>query len=162
MPTRAHALDPFLQFLRRSPGGPAWLPVAMILFGLGAKSAFALVCSAPSSHPAHSRLRVRSVDPKLCRGGLDSGLSRNAHFLKLCCRRRRPRSHLPEAWAWPPPGSSSWFGEMTGVAAGLGRVIMESHAVRAPTGDRRLIVIGVAGLPSRPRARADRTGGAAL
>ena len=48
MPTARMLLDPFLQVMRPIPV-TAWLPLSMILFGLGAKSAFALSsASAPS------------------------------------------------------------------------------------------------------------------
>ena len=43
MPWARMLLDPFLQVMRPIPV-TAWLPLSMILFGLGAKSAFALVC----------------------------------------------------------------------------------------------------------------------
>ncbi len=56
VPLARQTLDPFFQLMRPIPV-TAWLPLSMILFGLGSKSAFALVflgafypsCSTPSS-----------------------------------------------------------------------------------------------------------------
>ena len=57
LPTARMLLDPFLQVMRPIPV-TAWLPLSMILFGLGAKSAFALVCLGA---PAHADMSFRLV-----------------------------------------------------------------------------------------------------
>src|SRR5260370_32141019 len=65
MPTARMLLDPFLQVMRPIPV-TAWLPLSMILFGLGATSPFARACLPALYPPLLTTLfRVRSVDPKL-------------------------------------------------------------------------------------------------
>ena len=76
-------LDPFLQLMRPIPV-TAWLPLSMILFGLGAKSAFALVCLG-AFYPIllNTIFGVRSVDPKLFEAASMLGCKGNAQFFKV-------------------------------------------------------------------------------
>jgi len=83
MPTARMLLDPFLQVMRPIPV-TAWLPLSMILFGLGAKSAFALVCLG-AFYPIllNTIFGVRSVDPKLFEAASMLGCRGNAQFYKV-------------------------------------------------------------------------------
>jgi NitT/TauT family transport system permease protein len=127
MPTARMLLDPFLQVMRPIPV-TAWLPLSMILFGLGAKSAFALVCLG-AFYPIllNTVFGVRSVDPKLFEAASP------AIFTGL-------RLGLGLAWF------VIVVGEMTGVPQGLGAVIMDGRTLsRTELVICGMIVIGVAG-----------------
>ena len=83
MPWARMLLDPFLQVMRPIPV-TAWLPLSMILFGLGAKSAFALVCLG-AFYPIllNTVFGVRAVDPKLFEAAAMLGCRGNAQFYKV-------------------------------------------------------------------------------
>jgi NitT/TauT family transport system permease protein len=139
-------LDPFLQVMRPIPV-TAWLPLSMILFGLGAKSAFALVCLG-AFYPIllNTIFGVRSVDPKLFEAASMLGCRGNAQFYKVVLP-----AAAPSIFTGLRLGLGlAWFvivvGEMTGVPQGLGAVIMDARTLsRTDLVICGMIVIGLAG-----------------
>lgn len=139
-------LDPFLQLMRPIPV-TAWLPLSMLLFGLGPRSAFFLVFLG-AFYPIllNTVFGVRNVEPRLFEAAAMLGCSGRAQFYKVV---------LPAA----PPSiftglrlglGLAWFvivvGEMTGVPQGLGAVIMDGRTLsRTELVICGMIVIGVAG-----------------
>jgi NitT/TauT family transport system permease protein len=76
-------LDPFLQILRPVPV-TAWLPLSMIVFGLGPRSAFFLVfLGAFFPILLNTILGVRNVEPRLFEAAQMLGVSRQALFWKV-------------------------------------------------------------------------------
>lgn len=142
-------LDPFFQLMRPIPV-TAWLPLSMILFGLGAKSAFALVCLG-AFYPIllNTIFGVRNVDPKLFEAASMLGCRGNAQFFKVVLP-----AALPSIFTGLRLGLGlAWFvivvGEMTGVPQGLGAVIMDGRTLsRTELVICGMIVIGVAGYVS--------------
>jgi NitT/TauT family transport system permease protein len=149
VPTARMLLDPFLQLMRPIPV-TAWLPLSMILFGLGAKSAFALVCLG-AFYPIllNTIFGVRSVDPKLFEAASMLGCRGNAQFYKVVLP-----AAVPSIFTGLRLGLGlAWFvivvGEMTGVPQGLGAVIMDARTLsRTDLVICGMIVIGVAGFLS--------------
>jgi NitT/TauT family transport system permease protein len=149
VPTARMVLDPFLQLMRPIPV-TAWLPLSMILFGLGAKSAFALVCLG-AFYPIllNTIFGVRSVDPKLFEAAAMLGCTGNAQFYKVVLP-----AATPSIFTGLRLGLGlAWFvivvGEMTGVPEGLGAVIMDARTLsRTDLVICGMIVIGVAGYNS--------------
>jgi NitT/TauT family transport system permease protein len=146
LPTARMLLDPFLQVMRPIPV-TAWLPLSMILFGLGAKSAFALVCLG-AFYPIllNTIFGVRSVDPKLFEAASMLGCRGNAQFYKVVLP-----AAMPSIFTGLRLGLGlAWFvivvGEMTGVPQGLGAVIMDARTLsRTDLVICGMIVIGLAG-----------------
>ena len=146
MPWARMLLDPFLQVMRPIPV-TAWLPLSMILFGLGAKSAFALVCLG-AFYPIllNTVFGVRAVDPKLFEAASMLGCSDNAQFYKVVLP-----AAVPSIFTGLRLGLGlAWFvivvGEMTGVPQGLGAVIMDGRTLsRTELVICGMIVIGLAG-----------------
>ena len=146
IPTARMLLDPFLQLMRPIPV-TAWLPLSMILSGLGAKSAFALVCLG-AFYPIllNTVFGVRSVDPKLFEAASMLGCKGNAQFFKVVLP-----AATPSIFTGLRLGLGlAWFvivvGEMTGVPEGLGAVIMDGRTLsRTELVICGMIVIGVAG-----------------
>lgn len=146
MPTARMVLDPFLQLMRPIPV-TAWLPLSMILFGLGAKSAFALVCLG-AFYPIllNTTFGVRSVDPKLFEAASMLGCRGGAQFYKVVLP-----AATPSIFTGLRLGLGlAWFvivvGEMTGVPQGLGAVIMDGRTLsRTELVICGMIVIGLAG-----------------
>jgi NitT/TauT family transport system permease protein len=146
VPTARMVLDPFFQLMRPIPV-TAWLPLSMILFGLGAKSAFALVCLG-AFYPIllNTIFGVRSVDPKLFEAASMLGCRGNAQFYKVVLP-----AATPSIFTGLRLGLGlAWFvivvGEMTGVPQGLGAVIMDGRTLsRTELVICGMIVIGVAG-----------------
>jgi NitT/TauT family transport system permease protein len=146
IPAARMLLDPFLQLMRPIPV-TAWLPLSMILFGLGAKSAFALVCLG-AFYPIllNTVFGVRSVDPKLFEAASMLGCKGNAQFFKVVLP-----AATPSIFTGLRLGLGlAWFvivvGEMTGVPEGLGAVIMDGRTLsRTELVICGMIVIGVAG-----------------
>jgi NitT/TauT family transport system permease protein len=146
MPWARMLLDPFLQVMRPIPV-TAWLPLSMILFGLGAKSAFALVCLG-AFYPIllNTVFGVRAVDPKLFEAASMLGCSGNAQFYKVVLP-----AAVPSIFTGLRLGLGlAWFvivvGEMTGVPQGLGAVIMDGRTLsRTELVICGMIVIGLAG-----------------
>ncbi|MBN8930332.1 MAG: ABC transporter permease [Rhodospirillales bacterium 69-11] len=142
-------MDPFLQLMRPVPV-TAWLPLSMILFGLGARSAFFLVFLG-AFYPIllNTVFGVRSVEPRLFEAAEMLGCRGNAQFFRVVL----PAS-LPSIFTGLRLGLGlAWFvivvGEMTGVPQGLGAVIMDARTLsRTELVICGMIVIGLAGFVS--------------
>ncbi|HUN11883.1 MAG TPA: ABC transporter permease, partial [Rhabdaerophilum sp.] len=120
VPLARATLDPFFQLMRPIPV-TAWLPLSMILFGLGAKSAFSLVFLG-SFYPIllNTIFGVKNVDPKLFEAASMLGCRGNAQFFRVVLP-----AALPSIFTGLRLGLGlAWFvivvGEMTGVPQGLG------------------------------------------
>ena len=149
IPLVAQLFDPFLQLMRPIPV-TAWLPLSMILFGLGTKSAFFLVFLG-AFYPIllNTVFGVRSVDPRLFEAASMLGCRGNAQFFKVVLP-----AALPSIFTGLRLGLGlAWFvivvGEMTGVPQGLGAVIMDGRTLsRTELVICGMIVIGIAGFIS--------------
>jgi NitT/TauT family transport system permease protein len=142
-------LDPTFQILRPIPV-TAWLPLAMILFGLGPKSAFFLVFLG-AFYPVlvNTIFGVRSVEPRLFEAASMLGCRGAAQFRKVVLPASLPaifiglRLGLGFAWV------VIVVGEMTGVQTGLGAIIMEARQLsRTEIVISGMITIGIAGFIS--------------
>jgi NitT/TauT family transport system permease protein len=142
-------LDPSLQVLRPIPV-TAWLPLSMIIFGLGPRSAFFLVCLG-AFYPIliNTIFGVRSVDPRLFEAASMLGCQGTAQFYRVVLPASLPaiftglRLGLGFAWV------VIVVGEMTGVPTGLGAIIMEARQLsRTEIVICGMVVIGVAGFIS--------------
>ena len=142
-------LDPTLQVLRPIPV-TAWLPLSMIIFGLGPRSAFFLVCLG-SFYPIliNTIFRVRSVDQRLFEAASILGCQSTAQFYRVVLPASLPaiftglRLGLGFAWV------VIVVGEITGVPTGLGTIIMEARQLsRTEIVICGMVVIGVAGFIS--------------
>ncbi|MFN3657204.1 MAG: ABC transporter permease [Pseudolabrys sp.] len=142
-------LDPTLQVLRPIPV-TAWLPLAMIMFGLGPRSAFFLVCLG-AFYPIliNTIFGVRAVDPRLFEAASMLGCQDTSQFYRVVLPASLPaiftglRLGLGFAWV------VIVVGEMTGVQTGLGAIIMEARQLsRTEIVICGMIVIGVAGFIS--------------
>ena len=149
IPLVRRLLDPTLQVLRPIPV-TAWLPLAMILFGLGPRSAFFLVCLG-AFYPIliNTIFGVRSVDPRLFEAASMLGCQGTAQFFRVVLPASLPaiftglRLGLGFAWV------VIVVGEMTGVQTGLGAIIMDARQLsRTEIVISGMIVIGVAGFIS--------------
>lgn len=142
-------LDPFLQLMRPIPV-TAWLPLSMILFGLGPRSAFFLVFLG-AFYPIllNTVFGVRSVEPRLFEAAAMLGCRGNAQFFRVVLP-----AALPSIFTGLRLGLGlAWFvivvGEMTGVPQGLGAVIMDGRTLsRTELVICGMIVIGIAGFIS--------------
>ena len=125
----------------------AWLPLSMILFGLGAKSAFSLVFLG-AFYPIllNTIFGVKNVDPKLFEAASMLGCRGNAQFFRVVLP-----AALPSIFTGLRLGLGlAWFvivvGEMTGVPQGLGAVIMDGRTLsRTELVICGMIVIGIVG-----------------
>jgi len=142
-------LDPFLQLMRPIPV-TAWLPLSMILFGLGPRSAFFLVFLG-AFYPIllNTVFGVRSVEKRLFEAASMLGCSGTAQFFRVVLP-----AALPSIFTGLRLGLGlAWFvivvGEMTGVPQGLGAVIMDGRTLsRTELVICGMIVIGIAGFIS--------------
>ncbi|MEO3473262.1 ABC transporter permease [Roseomonas sp. CAU 1739] len=142
-------LDPFLQLMRPIPV-TAWLPLSMILFGLGARSAFFLVFLG-AFYPIllNTVFGVRGVEKRLFEAASMLGCTGTAQFFKVVLP-----AALPSIFTGLRLGLGlAWFvivvGEMTGVPQGLGAVIMDGRTLsRTELVICGMIVIGIAGFIS--------------
>jgi NitT/TauT family transport system permease protein len=149
IPLMAQLLDPFLQLMRPIPV-TAWLPLSMILFGLGATSAFFLVFLG-AFYPIllNTVFGVKNVEPRLFEAASMLGCRGNAQFFKVVLP-----AALPSIFTGLRLGLGlAWFvivvGEMTGVPQGLGAVIMDGRTLsRTELVICGMIVIGIAGFIS--------------
>jgi NitT/TauT family transport system permease protein len=149
IPIVAQLFDPFLQLMRPIPV-TAWLPLSMILFGLGSTSAFFLVFLG-AFYPIllNTVFGVRSVEPRLFEAASMLGCRGNAQFFKVVLP-----AALPSIFTGLRLGLGlAWFvivvGEMTGVPQGLGAVIMDGRTLsRTELVICGMIVIGIAGFIS--------------
>ena len=142
-------LDPTFQLLRPVPV-TAWLPLSMIVFGLGPRSAFFLVALG-AFYPilVNTIFGVRSVETRLFEAAAMLGATPAAIF---------PRVVLPAAIPGIFTGlrlglGFAWVvivvGEMTGVQTGLGAMIMDARQLsRTEIVIAGMIVIGLLGYAS--------------
>jgi NitT/TauT family transport system permease protein len=149
VPLVRHMLDPMLQILRPIPV-TAWLPLAMILFGIGPRSAFFLVFLG-AFYPilVNTVFGVRSVEPRLFEAASMLGCEGSAQFARVVLPAALPaiftgiRLGLGFAWV------VIVIGEMTGVPTGLGAMIMEARQLsRTEIVICGMVAIGVAGFIS--------------
>jgi NitT/TauT family transport system permease protein len=142
-------LDPTFQVLRPIPV-TAWLPLSMIIFGLGPRSAVSLVFLG-AFYPIliNTIFGVRSVDPRLFEAASMLGCEGPSQFFKVVLPASLPaiftglRLGLGFAWV------VIVVGEMTGVQTGLGAIIMEARQLsRTEIVISGMIVIGIAGFIS--------------
>jgi NitT/TauT family transport system permease protein len=142
-------LDPTFQVLRPIPV-TAWLPLAMIIFGLGPRSAVSLVFLG-AFYPIliNTIFGVRSVDVRLFEAASMLGCEGTAQFFRVVLPASLPaiftglRLGLGFAWV------VIVVGEMTGVQTGLGAIIMEARQLsRTEIVISGMIVIGIAGFIS--------------
>lgn len=146
VPFARMTLDPFFQLMRPIPV-TAWLPLSMILFGLGSRSAFALVFLG-AFYPIllNTIFGVKNVDPKLFEAASMLGCRGKAQFYRIVLP-----AALPSIFTGLRLGLGlAWFvivvGEMTGVPKGLGAIIMDGRTLsRTELVICGMIVIGVAG-----------------
>ncbi|WP_022724264.1 ABC transporter permease [Rhodopseudomonas sp. B29] len=142
-------LDPTLSLLRPIPV-TAWLPLSMIFFGLGPKSAVFLVFLG-AFYPIllNTVFGVKSVDVRLFEAAGMLGCSGPQLFRAVVL----PAS-LPSIFNGLRLGASfAWIlivvGEMTGVPEGLGAVIMDGRTLsRTDLVITGMIIIGVTGFVS--------------
>lgn len=149
VPLIRQILDPTLQILRPIPV-TAWLPLAMIIFGLGPRSAFFLVFLG-AFYPIliNTVFGVRSVDARLLEAAEMLGCSDSAQFSRVVLPASLPfiftgvRLGLGFAWV------VIVIGEMTGVQTGLGAIIMEARQLsRTEIVICGMVAIGVIGFLS--------------
>jgi NitT/TauT family transport system permease protein len=142
-------VDPTIQILRPIPV-TAWLPLSMIIFGLGPRSAFFLVFLG-AFYPilVNTIFGVRSVEPRLFEAASMLGCSQQAQFFRVVLPAALPSiftgMRLGLGFAWVV----IVVGEMTGVPTGLGAIIMEARQLsRTEIVISGMIVIGVFGFLS--------------
>jgi NitT/TauT family transport system permease protein len=142
-------LDPTLQVLRPVPV-TAWLPLSMILFGLGPRSAFFLVALG-AFYPilVNTIFGVRAVEPRLFEAASMLGVKPAMMFPKVVLPAALPSMftglRLGLGFAWVV----IVVGEMTGVQTGLGAMIMDARQLsRTEIVIVGMITIGVAGFLS--------------
>ncbi len=142
-------LEPTFQVLRPIPV-TAWLPLAMIIFGLGPNSAVFLVFLG-AFYPVliNTIFGVRSVDHRLFEAASMLGCQGTAQFFKVVLPASLPsiftglRLGLGVAWM------VIVIGEMTGVQTGLGALIMEARQLsRTEIILATMLVIGILGFVS--------------
>jgi NitT/TauT family transport system permease protein len=142
-------IDPTIQILRPVPV-TAWLPLAMIIFGLGPRSAIFLVFLG-AFYPIllNTVFGVRSVEPRLFEAAAMLGCTGSAQFFRVVLPAALPSiftgMRLGLGFAWVV----IVVGEMTGVQTGLGAIIMEARQLsRTEIVICGMIVIGVFGFLS--------------
>ena len=149
VPMVRQLIDPTIQILRPVPV-TAWLPLAMIIFGLGPRSAFFLVFLG-AFYPilVNTIFGVRSVEPRLFEAAAMLGCTGPAQFFRVVLPAALPsiftglRLGLGFAWV------VIVVGEMTGVQTGLGAIIMEARQLsRTEIVICGMIVIGTVGFLS--------------
>jgi NitT/TauT family transport system permease protein len=149
LPLLRAMLDPTLSLLRPIPV-TAWLPLSMIFFGLGPRSAIFLVFLG-AFYPIllNTIFGVKSVDPRLFEAAEMLGCTGHQLFRSVVL----PAS-LPSIFNGLRLGASfAWIlivvGEMTGVPEGLGAVIMDGRTLsRTDLVITGMIVIGITGFLS--------------
>lgn len=142
-------IDPVLQFLRPIPV-TAWLPLSMILFGLGPRSAYFLVFLG-AFYPIlfNTVFGVNSVETRLFEAAAMLGCGSRAQFTRVVLP-----AALPSIFTGLRLGLGfSWIiivvAEMTGVPTGLGAVIMDARQLsRTEIVICGMVVIGICGFLS--------------
>ena len=142
-------IDPTLQFLRPIPV-TAWLPLTMILFGLGPPATIALIALGTFFPMLLNTVGgVRMVEPRLIEAAEMLGTPKTAIFTRVILPAALPsiftgiRIGLGQAWVLLV------VGEMTGVPTGLGANIMDARQLsRTDLVITGMIVIGVLGFLS--------------
>lgn len=149
LPLVRQLVDPTIQILRPIPV-TAWLPLSMIIFGLGPRSAFFLVFLG-AFYPilVNTIFGVRSVEPRLFEAASMLGCTGSAQFFRVVLPAALPSiftgMRLGLGFAWVV----IVVGEMTGVPTGLGAIIMEARQLsRTEIVISGMVVIGVAGFLS--------------
>lgn len=149
LPLLRAMLDPILSLLRPIPV-TAWLPLSMIFFGLGPKSAVFLVfLGAFFPILLNTILGVKSVDPRLFEAAEMLGCRGPRLFRAVVLP-----AALPSIFTGLRLGAGfAWLvivvGEMTGVPEGLGAVIMDGRTLsRTDLVITGMIIIGIAGFLS--------------
>jgi len=139
-------LDPTLSLLRPIPV-TAWLPLSMIFFGLGPRSAVFLVFLG-AFYPIllNTIFGVRSGDPRLFEAASMLGCDGSKLFRQVVLPAAMPGIfnglRLAHGFAW----ILIVVGEMTGVPTGLGSVIMDGRTLsRTDLVITGMIIIGIAG-----------------
>lgn len=132
-------IDPFVQLVRSVPG-IAWLPMAMIWFGIGnATTIFLIVLAAFFPVYINTFHGARNIPPRWVQAARMLGASRKYVLFRVV---------LPGAMVSIESGlrlalGISWayvvLGELTGVNEGLGAMIMDARML----GDIRLIMVGI-------------------
>src|ERR1700737_3922715 len=149
VPLIRQLIDPTIQILRPVPV-TAWLPLAMIIFGLGPRSAFFLVfLGAFYPIPVNPVVGGRWVEPRLFEAAAMLGCSGSAQFFRVVLPAALPSiftgMRLGLGFAWVV----IVVGEMTGVQTGLGAIIMEARQLsRTEIVISGMIVIGAFGFLS--------------
>src|SRR5258708_29578048 len=129
LPFVRQLLDPTFQVLRPIPV-TAWLPLSMVFFGLGPRSAVSLVFLG-AFYPIllNTIFGVRSVDPRLFEVANMLGCDGTSLFRKVVLPAALPSIftglRLGHGFAW----ILIVVGEMTGVPTGLGSVIMDGRTL---------------------------------
>lgn len=146
VPVVRQLLDPTLSVLRPVPV-TAWLPLSMIFFGLGPRSAVFLVFLG-AFYPIllNTIFGVRSVDGKLFEAAAMLGCDGSRMFRQVVLPAALPSIfnglRLGHGFAW----ILIVVGEMTGVPTGLGSVIMDGRTLsRTDLVVSGMIIIGVSG-----------------
>jgi NitT/TauT family transport system permease protein len=149
VPLVRQLVDPTIQILRPIPV-TAWLPLAMIIFGLGPRSAVFLVFLG-AFYPilVNTIFGVRAVEPRLFEAASMLGCTGSAQFFRVVLPAALPSiftgMRLGLGFAWVV----IVVGEMTGVPTGLGAIIMEARQLsRTEIVISGMIVIGVFGFLS--------------
>lgn len=135
----AYALDPLVQLVRAVPG-ITWLPIAIIWFGIGTRTAIFLIAMAGFFPVYINTFHAISIVPKAW-----------IHAARtLGANKRQVIWHVMLPSAWPSICSGlrlalgiSWaylvLGELTGVNRGLGAMIMDARMM----GDIPVILVGM-------------------
>jgi NitT/TauT family transport system permease protein len=142
-------IDPTLQFLRPIPV-TAWLPLTMILFGLGPPATIALIALGTFFPMLLNTVDgVRLVEPRLVEAAEMLGTPKAAIFARVILPAASPsiftgiRIGLGLAWVLVV------VGEMTGVPTGLGANIMDARQLsRTDLVISGMIYIGILGFLS--------------
>jgi NitT/TauT family transport system permease protein len=142
-------IDPTLQFLRPIPV-TAWLPLTMILFGLGPPATIALIALGTFFPMLLNTVSgVRLVEPRLIEAAEMLGTPKAAIFSRVILPAASPsiftgiRIGLGLAWVLLV------VGEMTGVPTGLGANIMDARQLsRTDLVISGMIYIGILGFLS--------------
>jgi len=146
LPLLRAMLDPTLSLLRPIPV-TAWLPLSMIFFGLGPRSAIFLVFLG-AFYPIllNTIFGVRSIDPRLFEAASMLGCSGTRMFRQIVLPASLPAIfnglRVAHGFAW----ILIVVGEMTGVPTGLGSVVMDGRTLsRTDLVITGMIVIGACG-----------------